>query len=359
MVRLVFVHGVATRCGPAFDASVEARRTMFRRFAFPGREVRFQDPCWGDFGVQQDTFQTVPDPDRPDPRWLMETALAPAHQLLLTRMKIDPEAALVSLSILASELAERDADPFLADLSEKLAALYIEGEAGEILSLVHRCATDEELLGEVVSLAQSRQPSAQGLAASANTVGKLLSELVIRLARRLSAPVGVFTGDVIHYMTCGPSRRGIRSLVHRSLVEACRQGSGPLVLVGYSLGAVILYELLANETVVRQIEADAQRELRVDLFMTVGCPLGFFREANLVPAAPAGMTGPGGLIRNWLNCYGRYDLLAFKCAPVFPAASDFELRLDADIVSSHTAYFRHPDFFKKLRTRMEIIETVR
>ena len=153
-------------------------------------------------------------------------------------------------------------------------------------------------------------------------------------------------------MTCGPSRRGIRAIVHSSLVEACRQAEGPLVLVGYSLGAVILYELLANETVVRQIEADAGRDLRVDLFLTVGCPLGFFREINLVPAAPAGMTGPDGLIRNWLNCYGRYDLLGFKCGPVFPAASDFELRLDANIVNAHTAYFRHPDFFRRLRKRM-------
>ena len=355
MVRLVFVHGVATRKGPAYDAAKAARRRHFEQDSFPGQNVRFFDPYWGEFGVANREFITIPDPDQRDPEWFAAGLTTPDSRLLLARVRQDPDGVMASLGVLCAELALRDGDPALERLGGAIADLLDSAPENRMPRLLAGCGNDHDFLVRLLGLAVGADTKLAAEVSAESYSRRLLSEILIRLARRMSAPVGFFTGDVLHYMRCGASRRNIRAAVHRDLVNAGRQDTdGPLVLVGYSLGAVILYELLADETVVRSIEAETGRPFRVDLFLTVGAPLGFFREINMVPAAPAGMTGPGGLVRTWLNGYARYDLLGFRCSPVFSAARDFEIRLDAGIVDAHTAYFHHRDFYRRLRAHMPV-----
>ncbi|MBA3069157.1 MAG: hypothetical protein FP825_11835 [Hyphomonas sp.] len=353
MVRLVFVHGVSTRRGPTYDAAVAARHRRFRRDSFPGRTVTFFDPYWGEFGVGQSEFATIPDSDRPDPDWLTALTLARGSQQLLTRAKQDPAGVIAALGVLCADLAIRENDPALEALGDAISNLFVHAPQMQMPLLLARCSNDLDLMEHLTGMALAAQGLRTADEAAAGYAEMLLSETLIQLARHLSAPVGVFTGDVLHYMRCGAARRGTRAAVYRSLVEAGRSAAdGPLVLIGYSLGAVILYELLADETVVRQIEAETGRPFRVDLLLTVGAPLGLFREINMVPAAPAGMCGPNGLVRSWLNTYARYDLLGFRCRPVFPAAADFEIDLDAGIVNAHTSYFLHRGFYRRLRAHL-------
>lgn len=353
MVRLVFVHGVATRKGPAYEAAKAARHRRFEQDSFPGRSVKFFDPYWGEFGVAQREFATIPDPDRPDPEWFGAGVPDPASRILLTRARQDPDSVIASLGVVCAQLAERDHDPALERLGQSINDLLTGAPGSRMSRLLAGCGNDHDFIMQVIEMAGAEQGSLTADFAAASYTGRLLGEILIRLARRLSAPVGFFTGDVLHYMRCGVSRRGIRAAVYRELVNAGHQNTNsPLVLVGYSLGAVILYELLADETVVRGIEAETGRPFRIDLLLTVGAPLGFFREINMVPAAPAGMFGNGGLVRSWLNGYARYDLLGFRCSPVFSSARDFEIRLDAGIVDAHTAYFHHRDLYRRLRAHL-------
>src|SRR3546814_8892572 len=95
-------------------------------------------------------------------------------------------------------------------------------------------------------------------------------------------------GDVFAYLREGELRSRIRELIREELAKAwsaCEAGSGPMVVVGHSMGGVILIDMLQDPQ-----GAGLPADLRVEALFTVGSQPGLFRSVG----ALGGATGPGG-----------------------------------------------------------------
>jgi len=135
-----------------------------------------------------------------------------------------------------------------------------------------------------------------------------------------------FLGDIFAYLYDGgtPSKRSsirqeIAADVNTAAREARSQG-GKLVMIGHSLGGVILCDMLSDPA------SGLDPGLKIDLLATVGSQPGLFQEMSLFgttvkgpPKAPR----PGAVGR-WWNVYDPVDLLSFRCAPIFQDVLDFE-----------------------------------
>jgi len=107
-----------------------------------------------------------------------------------------------------------------------------------------------------------------------------------------------------------------------------------LLLLGHSLGGVLLYEALGR----RPVNA-AETWL-----VTVGCPLPLF--------AALGLSGdpPRGLAR-WLNVCDPADPLAFAAGRTWPQAEDWSYRTGA-LLWAHGGYLSRPSFHRRLAARL-------
>ncbi|MCB5183035.1 esterase/lipase family protein [Streptomyces antimicrobicus] len=100
------------------------------------------------------------------------------------------------------------------------------------------------------------------------------------------------TYEDVHAYFFGGFGEAMRETVRAQLAAA---GGGPLVVVGHSLGTIIAYEVLREE-----------RRRDVDLFVTVGSPLGITEIQDLLvrpPAVPA-------CVKAWCNASDLRDLVA-------------------------------------------------
>lgn len=116
-----------------------------------------------------------------------------------------------------------------------------------------------------------------------------------RLAERLERLIVASLRESDAY-TSRPGRRQQARTVVADAVRAHR----PRVLVAHSLGSVVAYEAL-----------HAHPDLSVDLFLTLGSPLGLpalMRKLEPEPRAGHGARPPG--VRRWVNVADRGDLVA-------------------------------------------------
>src|SRR3546814_5767663 len=85
-------------------------------------------------------------------------------------------------------------------------------------------------------------------------------------------------GDVFAYLREGELRSRIRELIRGELAKAwsaCEAGSGPMVVVGHSMGGVILIDMLQDPQ-----GAGLPADLRVEALFTVGSQPGLFRRSE-------------------------------------------------------------------------------
>ena len=99
----------------------------------------------------------------------------------------------------------------------------------------------------------------------------------------LNPAVAKFIGDVFVYLRTADRRDAIRKIIVDDLVTADgRRGPGEkLVVIGHSLGGVILYDLLSARP------PGLPPGLTVDLLLTVGSQPGLFEELKLFAASLA------------------------------------------------------------------------
>lgn len=357
MAKLVFVHGVNTRTGGGYDKRKKRRHQKFREICFRTEKVEFFEPYWGKFGVPVDEFVTIPDPRRPSPDWLVKERHVSDSRLLVERATVDFVGVVNAIGVRIAESDLSGAEAWSDAIGEMLVSVpEASGEGGEAPGWVAECKTDADLLERLQSEVVRATPSDKQamLDAKAAIFGGMLPSFLERLIRGLTPAVAVFTGDILCYHHDGSARRNIQEVVTQSIVDAqCSHDPGRLILVGHSLGGVILYDLLTNECVVEQIEAATGKPLQVDLFLGVGTQVGLFREFGTVAPLPDGLIGRDGKVRYWWNVYAPLDALAFRAAPVFPDCHDYQVDIDAGIINAHTAYFSSALFYKKLSRRLE------
>jgi hypothetical protein len=110
------------------------------------------------------------------------------------------------------------------------------------------------------------------------------------------------------------------------------------------------------------VAAGLPADFRADAFVTVGSQSGLFHEMGLFDYKPAQspptpIPGPAN-VGLWINIYDAIDLFGFRARPIFGTATDYEFNSITGLLSSHTTYFKRPQFHARLRVRMKEAGTI-
>jgi pimeloyl-ACP methyl ester carboxylesterase len=154
----------------------------------------------------------------------------------------------------------------------------------------------------------------------------------------VSPAVALFLGDVFTYLKAGDLRTAIQATVRADVLaahEASKASGAPLVLIGHSLGGVILTDMLESPA-----ESGLPDDLKVSALITVGSQPGLFQSVGvLAPGAPAGERRPGPRsVANWYNVFDPIDPLAFRADPIFSGVEDHSFNSITGLASAHTTY---------------------
>jgi len=153
-----------------------------------------------------------------------------------------------------------------------------------------------------------------------------LSSLASALPRAESRGARTLLGDMLYALDgsrrCAAEER-VRTVMEQAILE-----KRPIVLVAYSLGALVSYGVLDH--------ASALREHRVAL-VTLGSPLGDDDIRALLGSSPASLRVPPG-VAHWENVYDPGDVFASPIADVVKGGGARDVQLStrgADAVEAH------------------------
>jgi hypothetical protein len=151
-----------------------------------------------------------------------------------------------------------------------------------------------------------------------------LSSLAAALPSGESRGARTILGDMM-YALDGSRRCAAEERVQSILAQAIRE-KRPVVLVAYSLGALVTYGVLDD--------AKARRESPVAL-VTLGSPLGDDDIRALLGSSPDSLRVPPG-VTHWENVYDPGDVFASPIADIVKGATDVELSTrGVDAVEAH------------------------
>jgi hypothetical protein len=131
-----------------------------------------------------------------------------------------------------------------------------------------------------------------------------------------------------YFSNAGNIGKQVRELLKAPLQEMFARGERVLV-IGHSMGSVIAYDSLWELTHIDKNPG------RVDLFLTIGSPLGMrFTQQRLLGAHETGARRYPHIIRHWINMAAQGDLTALD--PTL--RDDFKAMLELGLVESITDY---------------------
>jgi hypothetical protein len=376
MVQLVFVHGVATRSGPGHAQQEKNRDELFASVAFDGVPLKITAPMWGDL-VPKLAWNGAAFPKNGGSVESFAIfgglgaspggAVSTNGDVLVQMAKTDAPAAIDELFarlVTKAEVEGRDLTPEELSQFKKAAALL---ESSGFKPQIAQAQTDEQFveqlrkaIGEDASfgILDTLKDAAVAVADEArNLVSTGLSSL---FRDDLNPLVAQFLGDIFVYLKPGKVRDDIRARIAAAIgtaFTAARATGEPIVLMGHSLGGVILYDMLSSPAA-----AGLPGGFRANVLVTVGSQPGVFQEMGLFdfkppnqtpPAPPAPIAGPLDNVDHWINVFDAIDLLGFRAAPIFGKATDFEFNSRTGLLSSHTTYFKRPQFHARLRQRLK------
>jgi hypothetical protein len=382
---LVHVHGVATRPTKEYEALVKQRDALYRSIVFKDQTAAVRNPDWGSHAVQFSTdLPWLPKPSGNE-RFAAGTEqpiLSAGLGQLATR---DAEQAidLVVMAALEQQIGralkfnapELAADPQTIDLAGAAADLISQegllSEQPKGLDTL-RSDTDAAFAETLGSKLEKAEAEAFGLGDKlqdavrfiGGVLGNGASDLALRTCRRdLSRAVSMFLGDVIYLGKRNvPGAEGTRERIFEPIIndlvemaKAAGETGEPLIVVGHSLGGVILYDMLTDTVVRDRLDAAVGRPFAVDALFTVGSQPGFFADLGLYATQPtpqAQLPMPAG-VAAWMNVFDFTDVFSFLCAPSFDGVKDFGYDTVVDLLHAHSAYFQRPSFYKRMRVRLE------
>jgi hypothetical protein len=392
---LVFVHGVANRPSAEQAAEIAQRDALFRALTFGNEAVQIFNPDWGKNAV---TFAAgtpwIPNPDKVQPFAAGDAGLSQgAREVGLGRIAKVDGAQAIDLTVLAALeeaviAAGKSGQPALAADKElvglaKNAAEYLTPRLPDATANsqgIAELAVDKDhdfadALESELQLLAKGDVQALGIGTkirdAVNALGGWiangLSDAALRAKRRsLSQGVALFLGDIFIYLRQrkveGPTGAAAR-LFEPILVdlikatEADRVEREPLVVVGHSLGGVLLYDILTDETCLKHLKDEAP-DFKIDAWLTVGSQPGFFTDLGLYPDRPKNANGRYDKpvsVTNWLNVYDFTDVFSFLCKPFFDGVDDFGYDTAVDLIHAHSAYFKRPSFYKRLALRLNTL----
>lgn len=370
---LVFVHGVATRQTPAYRAEVGQRDALFRRLVV-GETDKIWNPDWGSAGVRFRKGGWVPQKKSAQPLssgHSMPSAASSAASLI-AEGDINSAVDLAMGSLLADK-AEAGESLEEAELAAFEAAVAYLDRGGDPTAF-NPSATDNQfadtLVSEINEMAPVAGPVGMGRSRLAEQIGNALrratdplrnagADAVLKLVREpLSTQIGLFLGDVFVYLRwrqADPDRVFGPIIKDLAAANAARSEQAKLIVVGHSLGAVILYDLLSDPAALADIHAASGKPLQIDAWITVGAQPGLFADMGLYDRTPDadGRLPRPDCVGLWMNIYDYTDVLSFRTEPFFADVTDFEFDNASGALQAHTAYFQRPSFYQRLRTRLQ------
>lgn len=382
MTQIVFVHGVATRRDGDYQATVDARDRRFLELAFKGAAAKIVNPYWGQFGTATGDLRCIPrmagevvslglgSAGLAGPAGL--AGAGTASTMLLDAARVDLAAVVGALSVTAIDQAEASQSPEKIAAAERVwtgAAAVAASKPAWLDTVADDTAFLERLKIEAEALAPSGAPVSLGLFDGFRQAGeKLAGDLsnlvngpIAKAGREVLTPkIAVFIGDVFKYLKGEASGRAdIRRVLITDLAAAAQRAGASgekLVLIGHSMGGVILFDLLSDPAALDELEQASGRPFVADLLVTVGSQVALFAEMHLYTSsdrtAALPLKRPPGA-RMWWNVYDKMDLLSFLCAPVFEEVTDFSVDTTAGIADAHGAYFSSMMFYSRLNARLK------
>lgn len=389
---IVFIHGVNTRQGPAYQAGAKFKtdslKTCFSNLKIGaksfGSDPLVSLPYWGDLATSftwdmaslpGESFEVLGgevEPAAADLARQLREALGPdvATEPILTLALKDMDAAveLVAATILERATLEPDARAAAALAIQAVAArnpqptipATIRRDEDFLLWLDSQAQlTVFERLGTWPRFGVGRffQRAGQLFAGSVlDGLGDFASTQFLRRSRRpLNATLGRFFGDVFVYLDRrgGSASPGPIPLRLLNDIEVARQAAPnePLVVVGHSLGGVISFDLLQS----------FRPDLEVDVFVSVGSQVAHFEELKLYrgsdPAiGPQGRAPVPANVARWINVYDEVDIFAYAAERVFDRV-DRDLPYDTKtyVIKAHGAYLDQSRFYRWLRAHLQTL----
>jgi hypothetical protein len=381
MVQVVFVHGVNNRdTEEGFDKAVRTRNRRFSEIAFNGSDPEILNPYWGKFGA--------------DPAWKLACVPSFSAQSValgvggrssgnevLLAARDDFPAVVGSLSAVALETAETSRPKSLEEEEKFWAGAAAYANLKPEPAWLAQIQSDDEfyakLREESEAMAQITEKSlsfVDELKAAGNAlVGgtkSLATHPIAKAIRETYTPkIALFAGDVFRYLKAGANpaklsggRDEIREVILASIrvaAAAAKDKKQKLILIGHSMGGVILYDLLSDPDVVRGLSAHIKSDFSVDLLLTIGSQVSFFEEVkaftvsdNSFSAAKNNKVPRPQSIKNWWNCFDKMDPLSFIAKPVFHDVEDFYVNTVAGVLDAHGAYFSSMMFYQRLNSRL-------
>lgn len=383
MTQLVFVHGVATRSGPTYDQAVKNRDSLFRKVLFEDPGLSIHNPLWGDLvpAIAKDVYNTnagvgtfsilgapvgagaglggaIRGGGSTEGRGpsLADVARAKpnvALDALFTELLDEYDAKGMAIPPDQLEAFARVANAMAADeRAAQSAAVAPDG----VSALVGSAATDIDLVKAV--RASAGGPASMGIGSALaeaargltdrirNVISSVAFDPLVDLVR---PPVGFFLGDVFTYLHDGDTRAAIRAKVREKLAEAqaTRADGEKLVVIGHSLGGVILVDMLCSLAA-----AELPADLEVDALITVGSQPGLFQALGLFLPLGGDRTPKPACVGTWFNVFDPIDPLAFRADPIFSGVTDLKFDSITGLASAHTTYFKRPQFHARARKRL-------
>lgn len=388
MTHLVFVHGVNVRKDPDnndYEEGVEHRDKAFRSIAFEGSDLTIYNPYWGEFGAPDEYKALDMGGDmalslESDSPYSGDTRSSDADLKntisLLTAAQQDFFALANSLSVILNDPASNCYDADLALALANYVLLYEKQSKEEVLSGGQSTrespgwvndgsvANDQEFLERLENEAlfeAQRTEQSLGLKGALKKAGGWLAHraadiaggAVADLARNMTPKLALFLGDAFIYLDENSEARAqMQEVVLDAIIAAglaAKADGSPLVLVGHSMGANILYDMLKSPAMVDKIKAQVGDDFSVNLFLTVGTQVGLLQELGLFGDAEASRPDS---CKYWWHVYNEMDVLSFGAAGIFDGVIQFSCDTNANIINAHGAYFTSPVFQKRLHKRL-------
>lgn len=223
----------------------------------------------------------------------------------------------------------------------------------EKLSPQHLKSFTDKVFGRIRKFSGTLKERLERLAAAPADAATAL--VVEHMRRKAHLSASRFLGDVFYYLT----RKGtqgtpgpIVEAVIKALDEAKASASGAekLIVIGHSLGAVILYDIATH----------FRPDIKIDVFISVGSQVALFEEMTLLSAsspcdqnkAPTKRVSKPSSISTWLNVYDTNDVFSFSANAVFEGVEDLEYNNGYGLLQSHGGYFLRPSFYNLLAARI-------
>ncbi len=251
------------------------------------------------------------------------------------------------LRVVASKISKEEASAFSEVLARAIVAKAIDlyGEGSGLCEAATNAALRDKL---VDALTTDAEESTRGLSSTRGPLdwtksqleGLALNKLTNHLKNKRDDNKESFfaaPGDLLLYQV---REQDIREFI-ASKIEAITINE-PVVVIGHSLGGVASVDLLI------------ERELNVDLLITVGSQAPFFYEINALHSLSFEKGGrnpqlPAHFPKKWWNFYDQRDFLSYVGRSIFGnAITDVEVNNKQPFYHSHLAYWSNKEMWETI-----------